>query len=484
MTKDVLQRRMRSDVALMFGNALFVEHARPAAIREHPLASWLAVGTVCMGAFMGQLDASIVTLTFPAVQAQFAAPLAAVEWISLSYLVTLVGLVAGAGRVSDAYGRKLMYLYGFVVFTAASAACALAPSLSWLIAFRVVQAVGAALLQANSVALVVTSVARGRMREALSVQAAAQALGLALGPTVGGALVLAAGWQWVFWVNVPVGIVALIAGHFLLPRTRERTPLGAFDWPGLVLLASTSTAFLLAISAVSGLGLSPVITVSLFVLSIALSAAFVVRELRAASPLLDLQVLRPAGVSVGLLGALAAYLVLFGPLALFPQVIAAGGAALGLAISALPAGFALSAVGGNRWLRGADTRSRAVGGAAVAAFAIVGLLFVGQSLVAIAVLLGVLGLGLGVFIPANNAAIMGAIPARSAAVGGGLLNMGRGLGTALGVALVTLCLHLGAGQGAMFALASLLSVAVLAGVAGAVPGAARAVESPATNAEL
>ncbi|MEI6665234.1 MAG: MFS transporter [Chloroflexota bacterium] len=470
--------------------ALFVEHARPDAIREHRFASWLAVGTVCMGAFMGQLDASIVTLTFPAMQAQFHAPLAAVEWVSLSYLVTLVGLVAGAGRVSDAYGRKLMYLYGFVVFTAASAACALAPSLSWLIAFRVVQAVGAALLQANSVALVVTSVARGRMREALSVQAAAQALGLALGPTVGGALVLAAGWQWVFWVNVPVGIVALIAGHFLLPRTRDRAPLGAFDWPGLVLLASASTTFLLAISAVSGLGLSPVITVSLFVSSLVLTGMFVARELLAASPLLDLHVLRPAGVSVGLLGALAAYLVLFGPLALFPQVIGAheGGAALGLAISALPAGFAISAVGGNRWLRSADTRARALGGAAVSAAALAMLLFVGHGLVAIAVLLGVLGLGLGVFIPANNAAIMGAIPSRSAAVGGGLLNMGRGLGTALGVALVTLCLHLSSSMslglsGGTLALLCLLGVAVLAGVAGAVPGAARA-EAPAANAEL
>lgn len=467
--------------------ALFVERARPDVIREHRFASWLAVGTVCMGAFMGQLDASIVTLTFPAMQAQFHAPLAAVEWVSLSYLVTLVGLVAGAGRVSDAYGRKLMYLYGFVVFTAASAACALAPSLSWLIAFRVVQAVGAALLQANSVALVVTSVARGRMREALSVQAAAQALGLALGPTVGGALVLAAGWQWVFWVNVPVGIVALIAGHFLLPRTRDRTPLGAFDWPGLVLLASASTTFLLAISAVSGLGLSPVITVSLFVSSFVLTGVFVARELRASSPLLDLHVLRPAGVSVGLLGALAAYLVLFGPLALFPQIVG-GGAALGLAISALPAGFALSAVGGNRWLRGGDARARALGGAAVSAVALAALLFAGHSLVVLAVLLGVLGLGLGVFIPANNAAIMGAIPSRSAAVGGGLLNMGRGLGTALGVALVTLCLHFGAStsvglSGGTLALLCLLGVAVLAGVAGAVPGAVRA-EAPAANAEL
>ncbi|MBO0876469.1 MAG: MFS transporter, partial [Pseudonocardia sp.] len=106
---------------------MLIEPARPRVVREHPRAGWLAVATVCFGAFMGQLDASIVTLTFPALQEQFRAPLAAVQWVSLSYLLTLVGLVVATGRFADASGRKLVYLYGFAVFTAASAACALAP---------------------------------------------------------------------------------------------------------------------------------------------------------------------------------------------------------------------------------------------------------------------------------------------------------------------------------------------------------------------
>ncbi|MFA7296579.1 MAG: MFS transporter, partial [Dehalococcoidia bacterium] len=388
----------------MIGRALLVEHARPSAIREHRLAGWLAVGTVCMGAFMGQLDASIVTLTFPTVQAEFRAPLAAVEWISLSYLLTLVGLVAAAGRLSDAIGRKLMYLYGFVIFTAASAACALSPSLPLLIAFRVAQAVGAALLQANSIALVVTSVPRERMRDALSVQAAAQALGLALGPTVGGVLVAAAGWQWVFWVNVPVGLVALVAGHYLLPRTRERTPVGAFDWPGLALLAGASTAFLLALSAASGLGAAPAEVAALVVVSTVAAGAFVLRERRARSPLVDLGVVRPPAVSVGLVGAMGAYLVLFGPLTLFPQVFAAGEVStrVGLAISALPAGFAIAAVAGSRLLGGVSTRTRALAGGVLAALALTALVVtVGadDGLGVVALWLGVLGIGLGVFIP-------------------------------------------------------------------------------------
>lgn len=420
---------------------MLAERARPQAVREHPMAGWFAVGTVCFGAFMGQLDASIVTLTFPALQTEFGAPLAAVQWVSLSYLLALVGLVAAAGRIADAAGRKLIYLYGFAVFTAASAACALAPGLEWLVVFRVVQAVGAAMLQANSVALVVTSVPKEKMRAALGVQAAAQALGLALGPALGGLLVESVGWQWVFWVNVPVGVVALVAGRYLLPRTRQRTELGPFDWPGLVLLGTSTTALLLGVSAFSGLSLPLWVAAALITASAAGVTGFVLRERRAASPLVDLWVLRPRTVSVGLVGALCAYLVLFGPLTLFPQVLGAHGIA-GLTLTALPAGFAIAAVFAERALPSKlGARARAFIGGAACVIATAALIVAPAATVWVAAWLLLLGLGLGIFIPANNSAIMGAIPARVSATGGGLVNMARGLGTALGVAVVTLFLH-------------------------------------------
>ena len=108
---------------------LLREAPRPAVVRDHPLAPWFAVGTVCFGAFMGQLDASIVTVAFPALQRQYGTSLAAVQWVSLAYLLALVALLVPIGRLSDAHGRKLMYLHGFVLFAVASAACGLAPSL-------------------------------------------------------------------------------------------------------------------------------------------------------------------------------------------------------------------------------------------------------------------------------------------------------------------------------------------------------------------
>src|ERR1700683_5459006 len=119
------------------------EQARPAVIRESRRAPWLAGSVVCFGAFMGQLDASIVTITFPAMERDFGVPVAAVQWVSLIYLLGLVAMLAPAGRLGDALGRKLVYTYGFAVFTVASAACGLAPSLDVLILLRLVQALGA-----------------------------------------------------------------------------------------------------------------------------------------------------------------------------------------------------------------------------------------------------------------------------------------------------------------------------------------------------
>ncbi|MFJ5155291.1 MFS transporter [Streptomyces sp. NPDC088353] len=430
---------------------LTAERARPEGIRSRPNAWWLAVATVCFGAFMGQLDASIVTLTYGSLRTEFHASLAAVEWVSLAYLLALVALLVPAGRLADAHGRKLLYLYGFAVFTLASAACGLAPSLAALVGFRVVQAAGAALMQANSVALVTTSAPRGRMRTALGVQAAAQALGLALGPTVGGALVSTLGWRWVFWVNVPVGVVALVSGHYLLPRTRARTKVARFDWAGLALLAVATTCALLGVSAASGLPVPAWGVVLLFGVAALAGWGFARRQRRTAAPLLDLALLRVRAVAFGLVGALSGYLVLFGPLVLVPVVLTARGASeltAGLVLTALPAGFALGATGGDRLLpRSLTDRGRCLSGAGVFLLATAALLAVPLTIAWLVPLLALVGVGLGTFTPANNALIMGAIPARSSGTGGGLVNMTRGLGTALGVALVTLALHLAAGGG-------------------------------------
>jgi len=475
------QPRQRRDRAPAM-TVLLREPARPAVIREHRQAPWLAVATVCFGAFMGQLDASVVTLAFPAVQRQFGAHLAAVQWVSLAYLLVLVVLLVPVGRWSDRRGRKLVYLYGFVVFTAASAACALAPSLLVLIGLRVMQAGGAAMLQANSVALVATSAPAGRRRAALGVQAAAQALGLALGPVAGGLLVASAGWRSIFFLNVPIGVAAVAAGWVLLPRTRHRAVRRGADRAGPVLLAVAAAGTLIVVSGISGLAL-PGAELAGFAVAAAAAAGGLVRwERRSRAPLIDLPMLASTGAGPLLAGALCGYLVLFGPLVLFPQVLDAhgGGAArAGLMLTALPAGFGLAAVAADRMLPGYWTnRRRCLAGgllasgcaAALAALVTVPVAAPAPAIVAVTGL-GWLGAGLGLYIPANNAAIMSAVPPEQAAAVGGMVNMARGLGTALGVAVVTLALHTAArlgdaGAGPAAAMGLLAAAALAAAWAG------------------
>jgi Major Facilitator Superfamily len=139
---------------------LLTEPRRPHAVRKSPRAQWYVLATVCVGAFRGQLDASIVTLALPRLGHDLHAGVGAVEWVALSYLLVLVATVATVGRIADALGRKLLYVYGFGVFTAGSVLCGLAPTLAVLIAARVLQALGGAMLQANSVALITEAMPR------------------------------------------------------------------------------------------------------------------------------------------------------------------------------------------------------------------------------------------------------------------------------------------------------------------------------------
>jgi MFS family permease len=447
---------------------LTTERARPEVVRGSRSAWRLAVGTVCFGAFMGQLDASIVTLTYQPLRTEFHTGPAGVEWVSLSYLLTLAALLVPIGRFSDVRGRKLMYLYGFAVFTAASAACGLAPTLTALVLFRVVQAVGAALMQANSVALVTTSAPPGRMRAALGMQAAGQALGLALGPTIGGVLVGTLGWRWVFWVNVPIGVLSLVAGHYLLPRTRQYTAATRVDRLGVLLLAGSSTAALLALSVASGLGLPVWSAALLGVAAIAAGWAFLRRQARCPSPLIDLALLRERRLGPGLFGGLCGYLVLFGPLVLVPAALAhRGGSPLdtGLVLTALPLGFALAATVAERLLpAGWSDRQRGRAGALGSVAALALLVAMPTQAALLPLPLALLGLALGVFIPANNTQVMRAIPTTAAGTGGGMVNMARSLGTAVGVAAVTLALYLVPGPvaGPRAAAATLLGFAALA----------------------
>jgi EmrB/QacA subfamily drug resistance transporter len=421
---------------------LFVEIPRPDRVRTHRWAPWMIVGTVCIGAFMGQLDASIVTLALPSMQREFGVSTSEVEWVALAYLLTLVGLVTVVGRIADMVGRKLLYTYGFALFTLASIACALSPSLDFLIGARVVQGVGAALLQANSVALISTALPREILGKGIGIQGAAQALGLALGPAVGGFLVALGGWPLIFWVNVPAGVLGFILGWFLLPRSQHLAAKQPMDKWGLALFLPASVLTLLGLSMAGRSPLPLVPVVVALVLGIGLYVVFVLWQLRAPAPLVDPHLFRRAAFSVGIVSGLVSYLVLFGVLFVVPFYVEGTGLAgpglVGLVLTALPVTLGITAPMAGVMADRVGARFPTVAGMLLSTAALVALAFVHGTLGMVACWLAVVGVGIGAFTPPNNAAIMAAAPHHQSGLASGVLNMTRGMGTALGVAVTGL----------------------------------------------
>jgi len=418
---------------------LLTEPRRPEGVRESPRAHWYVVATVCIGAFMGQLDASIVTLALPRLGRDLHASVGAVEWVALAYLLVLVATVATVGRIADAVGRKLLYVYGFGVFTAGSVLCGLAPTLPVLIAARVLQAVGAAMLQANSVALITEALPRPLLGRAIGVQGTAQALGLALGPVIGGALLALGGWRLIFLVNLPAGAIGLLLGWFLLPRSRSRREARESDQLGAVLLALGAAGPLVYLSLSTRAGYGDPLLLAVLVAGVLGAVWFVRRERRVDAPLIDLSMLRRPALALGLSSGLVSYLVLFGTLFAVPYYLSAkhvGFALLGLQLSVLPISIGIAAPIAGRLLNRVGDRPLTGGG----------MVLTGVGLVEIALMhgtagllagLALAGLGLGAFTPANNATIMAASPPGHVGVVSGVLNMTRGMGTALGVAVAS-----------------------------------------------
>lgn len=449
---------------------LLVEARRPAAVARHPRAAWFVVATVCVGAFMGQLDASIVALAFPTLQHEFGASLGVVTWVGLSYLLTLVAMVTAVGRLGDMVGRKLLYTYGFVVFIAGSALCGLAPSLAALEGFRVLQAVGAAMLQANSVAIIALAVPRRSLGRAIGIQGAAQAIGLAMGPAAGGLLLAAGGWRLLFLINVPFGLAGVVAGLLFIPRSRDLARRVPYDWRGLALFVPAVVLLVGAVSLGNSVGWTSPAILGALSAGAALAAGFVLRERRTSDPMLDLSLFRRVSFSAGVAGGLLSYLVMFGVLFVVPFFLERGdglGTGLtGLELAVMPVLIGITAPLAGRAADRLGPRPLTVLGMTLVAGALAAMALSSPGQVALVAGLAVVGAGLGFFTPPNNAAIMAAAPRTRAGVASGVLNMTRGMGTALGLALTGLVYGLAAAPGPGFrASAAFLAVAAAGAVA-------------------
>ncbi len=428
---------------------LLVESRRPASIANKPNAHWYVVGTVCVGAFMGQLDASIVVLALPKLYESFHTTLGAVEWVSLAYLLVLVAMVTAVGRFADMVGRKLLYVYGFGIFIIGTALCGLAPSLEWLIVFRVLQGFGAAMLQANSVALIVQAMPREKLGRGIGVQGAAQALGLSLGPALGGFLILLGGWRLIFFVNVPAGILGMTLGWFLLPRSRHLAERQPVDWLGIGYFTAAISGLLLAVSFGDETGWLSSQILLYFAATIVFGALFIHRELKIRAPMMSLAIFKIVQFSAGISSGLLSYLALFGILFVLPFYLKYAGhqnpGQAGVELLLLPLALGITAPFAGNVADRVGAQPLTVGGMALVALSMAAIAVHPVSGPLLLVELALCGVGLGMFTPPNNAAIMGSAPPHQSGVASGLLNMTRGLGTAMGLSLTGLVFALVAG---------------------------------------
>ncbi len=233
--------------------------------------------------FMASLDLFIVNVAFDTIGRDLGASLTDLSWVLNAYAIVYAALLVPLGRLADRYGRKEGFLLGLAVFTLASVACAVSPGLWWLVAARVLQAVGAAALTPTSLALLLRATEPARRAHAVRVWAATGALAAALGPVVGGLLVHAA-WQWVFLVNVPIGVAAAVATVRWVPDSRdpgvERVP----DLLGAAVLAVAVGALALAVVQGPAWGWSDPRDVAAFVVAVLATLLFARRTTRHASP--------------------------------------------------------------------------------------------------------------------------------------------------------------------------------------------------------
>ena len=402
---------------------------------------WYVMIAVSVSVIMATIDASIVNVAFPTLVEELDTTFNVIQWVALAYLLTIATLTLGMGRLGDVLGKKRLYAVGFIIFTVASLLCGIAPDVSWLIGFRVVQAIGAVMLLALGSAILVESFPPSERGKALGFIGTAVSLGIITGPMVGGLLISAFSWRAIFLVNLPVGIL----GTWLAIRYVPNTPPAEgqrFDIVGALLMSVSLFSLSLALTLGQGLGFASPAILAGFAISAIAAAAFVAVELRAPSPMIELRLFRDPMLSVGVVTGLLVFLCLSATFFLMPfyleGVLGFEVATVGLLLGAAPLMLGVfSPLAGSLSDR-IGIRPLTLAGMVILALTYFGFLTIGVD-TSIPHFLGLMipvGVGVAIFQAPNNSAIMGAVPPEYAGVGGGLLTLTRLLGQISGIAVL------------------------------------------------
>ncbi len=398
----------------------------------------IAIGT---GSFMSALDASVVNTVLPIVREAFKSNVATIQWVIIIYLLVLSGLLLTFGRLGDLRGHKSVYVWGFVIFVAGSALCGAAWSPAALICFRGLQGVGAAVLAANASAIVSRNIPAHERGRAFGMVSMLTYLGLTVGPSLGGWLAHAYSWRVIFYMNVPVGAVALALGWVFIPKDTSNATGKKFDIPGAVSFITGLTGFMLALNKGAEWGWSSPAILVLLVVSVALLVAFIQIERRSPAPMLDLTLFRVPLFSMSVISSILNYVCVYGVIFLMPFYLIQGrgmnSAEAGLLLTLEPILMAITAPISGALSDRIGSRLPGMLGMGVLGVGLFLLSRLGPNspLWLVGLDLAIAGLGTGAFISPNTSALMGAAPRSQQGVASGVQGTARNLGMVLGIGL-------------------------------------------------
>jgi EmrB/QacA subfamily drug resistance transporter len=405
--------------------------------------AWRTLSVVSLASVFSGMSTSALNVALPSVVRHFQASATAASWILLAFMLTQTLLMVSFGRLADLFGRRSMYLAGLATFTAGSALAGLAPNAWALVGFRVLQAAGSAMLLTNSAALVTDAFPRRRLGQGMGIYIASFSIAQLLGPTLGGFLAAHAGWRWLFWYNVPVGIGCLVWGAVALRPTRAAGERSSLDLAGNLMAFVALGSGLLALSEVTSLGWTdPAVLAGLGLFALGVPA-FLLVERRARHPLIDLTLFRDRGFAFGLLASFLNSVAQIGVVllaALYFQAVggedplAAGLRVLPVAITAL----VFSSASGLLQSR-VPARTLTVVGNAVTATGLLVLLFSVSTQVHYEhIVLGLVltGAGSGLFMPSNTTALLRGLPSARLGIANAMRLMLQNTGIVVGTAVI------------------------------------------------
>lgn len=414
---------------------------------------WLILAVVSFAVFMAVMDISIVNVSLPSITRDLGTDFATATWVLNAYNLTFAVLLVTAGRMADLQGRRRWLAAGILLFGLSSLACALSPSIAALIGFRVIQAAGAAVMMPVALAIVVLAFPPRERGTAIGAWGAVAAGGAAAGPPLGGIVTDLLSWHWIFAINVPVCLVALVLALRIVPESRDPTATGAIDWAGIATLSVSLFALNLALVEGEAWGWGSIPVVALFAVAAVLFAAFLVPELRVGEPIVDLRLLRAPAfgrasaaiflLGLGLLGSTYGLTVLLQAVWAYSP-LKASLTVLSFSLCAFLAGPVAGRLSDRIGVSVIAGPALVVFGTAVLGFATLGDDAAPLRVVALCALAG---LGVGASFPVLVGGAMATVAGPRAGVGSGVVNVVRQVGFVVGVAVVEATLQTGAGEG-------------------------------------